>query len=503
VITASIIPQISYWALLPGIILLAGALLLLVIHALVEKPIAAKFWSLITAGIGCLSLIFLIELWFKVGGSNSFSAVDHALIVDRFSTGLGIAIAVVVIIISFLAQGFIEKMNWKGPEFYALILLSSFGAWFMVQAQDFVVLFLGLEIMSIALYVMAGINLKSIRSNEAALKYLILGGLSSAIFIYGVAFIYGATGSTNLADIKAFLDSNLLTHNGVLFLGMALILVGFGFKVSLVPFHLWTPDVYEGSPTLSVAFMSAIAKLGGFGALIRVLDSALGSYVTYWRPIIWVIGVSSLILGSVGGLYQKDVKRILAYSTINHSGFILLGVYGLRNTAIAGSFVYVISYSIFSMASFGVLGLFNKSADANDLSDLAGLMSKDTFKAVAMVIFMLSQAGIPLTIGFVAKLGVLTGMLSANADSWAYAMGIIAMLTAVISAFYYLRIIVSMFGKSDEIEKNGSGIAVKTKVESKVTLSHVGIWLSLIIVLLLGIFPAPILDMAKRATLGF
>src|SRR5471032_1396827 len=206
------------------------------------------------------------------------------------------------------------------------MLLSASGAMIMGEANDLIVVFLGLEIMSIALYVLAAMNARRNESGEAALKYFVLGSFSSAIFLYGIALVYGATGTSNLPQIADYLSRNVLLHNGLLLAGMALLLVGFGFKVAAVPFHLWSPDVYQGSPSPVTGFMAAVAKAGAFAALLRVFVSSFGTVRTDWQPIIWGLALLSLILGAVVALLQRDVKRMMAYSSINHAGFILLGV---------------------------------------------------------------------------------------------------------------------------------------------------------------------------------
>ncbi len=215
-----------------------------------------------------------------------------------------------------------------GPEFQALMLLSASGAMIMGEANDLIVVFLGLEILSIALYVLAAMNARRAESGEAALKYFVLGAFSSAVFLYGIALVYGATGSTNLPQIADYLARNVLLHNGLLLAGLALLLVGFGFKVAAVPFHLWTPDVYQGSPSPATGFMAAVAKAGGFAALLRVFVSSFGTLRTDWQPAVWVLAAITLLLGAVVALAQRDIKRMLAYSSINHAGFVLLGPAG-------------------------------------------------------------------------------------------------------------------------------------------------------------------------------
>ena len=227
----------------------------------------------------------------------------------------------------------------------------------MAAANDLILIFVALEIMSIPLYVLAGMDLRRRASGEAAMKYFVLGAFSSAIFVYGIALVYGATGSTNLPQIAGYLSTNFITSNGVLLAGMGLLLVGFGFKVSAVPFHMWTPDVYQGAPTPVTGFMTALAKAGGFAALLRVFFSTFGTLRTDWQPVLWVVAIITLLLGAVLGLVQRDVKRMLAYSSINHAGFILVGLAAATSTGISGSVYYVFAYAILVMGSFAVITL--------------------------------------------------------------------------------------------------------------------------------------------------
>src|SRR5579872_5332727 len=240
----------------------------------------------------------------------------------------------------------------EGPEFHVLMLVSASGAVIMGSANDLIVIFLGLEILSIALYVLAAFNARRPESGEAGLKYFILGGFSSAVFVYGIALTYGATGTTNLPQIADYLARNVLLHDGLLLAGMALLLVGFGFKVAAVPFHLWTPDVYQGAPSPVTGFMGAIAKAGGFAALLRVFVSSFGVLRTDWQPVVWVMAAVTLLLGAVVALAQRDIKRMLAYSSINHAGFILLGLQAATARGVEGALYYLFVYTFMVIGSF-------------------------------------------------------------------------------------------------------------------------------------------------------
>jgi formate hydrogenlyase subunit 3/multisubunit Na+/H+ antiporter MnhD subunit len=312
----------------------------------------------------------------------------------------------------------------------------------MGAANDLIVIFLGLEIMSISLYVLAAFNHKRAESGEAALKYFVLGGFSSAVFVYGIALTYGATGSSNLPQIADYLSKNVVASNGVLLGGLALLLVGFGFKIAAVPFHMWSPDVYQGSPSPITGFMAAVAKVGAFAALLRVFVSSFGTVRTDWQPIIWGLAILSLLVGAIVALMQKDVKRMMAYSSINHAGFILLGVEAATARGVSAALYYLFTYMFLVIGTFAVITVMGRDGDTgHQLSDYRGLASRQPVLALAFAVLLLGQAGIPFTTGFLAKLGV----VEASVDTHAYTLAAVAMVSAAIAAFFYLRVAVTMF----------------------------------------------------------
>jgi NADH-quinone oxidoreductase subunit N len=312
----------------------------------------------------------------------------------------------------------------------------------MGAANDLIVIFLGLEILSIALYVLAAMNARRSESGEAALKYFVLGAFSSAVFLYGVALVYGATGTTNLGQIASFLSRNVMLHNGLLLAGMALLLVGFGFKIAAVPFHLWTPDVYQGSPSPVTGFMAAVAKTGGFAALLRVFVSSFGLERTDWQPAVWVMAALTLVLGAVVALAQRDVKRMLAYSSINHAGFVLLGLQAATQRGIEGSLYYLFVYTFMVIGSFAVVTVIGGRGDTrHDLDRYRGLAARRPLLAGSLAVLLMAQAGIPFTTGFLAKLEVVSAAVGARST----ALAVVAMVSAAIAAFFYLRVILYMY----------------------------------------------------------
>ena len=292
------------------------------------------------------------------------------------------------------------------------------------------------------------------------MKYFVLGAFSSAIFVYGIALTYGATGSTNLGEIAAFLADNVLVHNGVLLAGMGLMLVGFCFKIAAVPFHFWTPDVYQGAPTPATGFMAAIAKAGAFAALLRVFVSSFPTLRDDWQPIVWVIAVLSLCLGAFVAIVQRDVKRMLAYSSINHAGFILLGLQAASTRGIAGSLYYVFTYALMVLGSFAVVALVGRRGDdSHSIDTYRGLARRQPALAVTFAVLLLAQAGSPFTTGFLAKLYVIEAAVSAHS----YALAVIAMVSAAAAAYFYLRVVFAMFGTAEAPEEAAAQAAYQAE----------------------------------------
>ena len=436
-------PAVDYTAILPELILLGGALLLLCMGTLSVRQLPTVAYTVTTVLLGGASLVAGVVLWRKVQVHGPFTAIAKSLAVDGFSTAFVILAACIIILAAVLADGFLVREGIGGPEYFALALLGASGAMFMATANDLVVIFLALEIMSIPLYILAGLDQRRQQSGEAAMKYFVLGAFSSAVFVYGIALTYGATGSTNLAQIAAFLANNVLTSNGLLLAGAGLLLVGFGFKVAAVPFHMWTPDVYEGAPTPATGFMAAIAKVGGFAAFLRVFFSSFHSLTPTWQPIIWVVAILTLILGAVLGLVQRDIKRMLAYSSINHAGFVLLGLQAATTQGVAASLYYVFVYAFLVLGSFAVIAVIGRRGDVgHDIGAYRGLGKRSPVLALAFAVLLLAQAGAPFTTGFLAKLYVVEAAVNAHS----YALAVVAMVTGAIAAAFYLRVVFLMFG---------------------------------------------------------
>jgi NADH-quinone oxidoreductase subunit N len=540
------VPSIRYLSILPPIIMIGGAVVLLAVASLVSRPLRVRVSTIGSVIISGGAFGISIWQWCDVRAHGAHTYIKHAVVMDGFSVLITMLIAAAMLLTALVADGYLKQEGIEGAEFHVLALLSASGAMLMGSANDLIIVFLGLEILSIALYVLTAFNHHRAASGEAALKYFILGGFSSAIFIYGIALTYGATGSTNLTQIADFLSKNLVLTNGLLLAGLALMLVGFAFKVAAVPFHMWTPDVYEGAPTPVTGFMAAVAKAGAFAAMLRVLFSSLGTISTDWKPIIYGLAVLSLFVGSVVALRQRDVKRMLAYSSINHAGFILLGVESATSRGVSASLYYLVAYMFMTIGSFAIVTVLGRKGDRDhDLTRYRGLAQRQPLLALSFAVLLLAQAGAPFTTGLWAKLQVVLAAVSGGAVP----LAVIAMVTAAIAAFFYLRVAVLMYaspapgagpgaggdgaaapakrtdagtqiawaspdGVSGTIttlnaELLMTGAAVPSTGEETPSvvrvpfLTWVTITICVTVTVLFGIVPAPLLDFANHATLLF
>jgi NADH-quinone oxidoreductase subunit N len=481
-------PQVEWSALAPMLVLLGGAVLLMVVGSLLPRRSRIAWHAGFTVLVAAGSVAAAVPLWFRVRDDGPIDAVAAAVRIDGLTVFLGVVIAVSVALAALLSDGYLRRERLEGSEAYVLMLLSATGGVVMAGANDLIVLFLGLEILSIAVYVLAGIHVRRVRSGEAAFKYLILGAFSSAFMLYGIALVYGATGSTNLTTIRSYLATTILTNDLMLLGGFALLLVGLGFKVAAAPFHAWAPDVYDGSPSPVVAYMASGVKAAGFAGLIRVFVFGFSSYRTDWKPIVYVLAVATLLVGSVVAVSQTNVKRMLAYSSISHAGFILVGVQAATERGVEASLFYLATYTFTVAGSFGVATVVGRTGDnAHSLDDYKGLGRRSPLLAFSFLVFLLAQAGVPFTSGFVAKFWV----IGAAVDARSFWLGLVAMLSAVISAYVYLRIVLAMYGDTAEED------APRLRVPAGARIALVA---SVIATIGLGIVPGPLTDAAGTAS---
>ena len=436
------VPPIRWMAILPPIIMIGGAVVLLGLASLVSKPLRVRVGTIATVVISGGALGIALWQWSDVQQHGPHTYVKQAVVMDGFSVLIVMLVAIAMLLSALVADGYLRREGMQGAEFHVLAMVSASGAMLMAMGNDLIIIFLGLEILSIALYVLTAFNYKRAASGEAALKYFILGGFSSAIFISGIALTYGATGSTNLTQISDFLSKNVVLTNGLLLAGLSLMIVGFAFKVAAVPFHMWTPDVYQGAPSPVTGFMAAVAKAGAFAALLRVLFSSFGVVETDWRPIVYGLAVLSLVLGAFVALRQRDVKRMLAYSSINHAGFILLGVAAGTARGVSASLYYLFAYMFMTVGSFAIVTVLGREGDGDhDLTRYRGLAGRQPVLALAFAVLLLAQAGAPFTTGLWAKLQVVFAAIGAGDVP----LAVIAMVSAAVAAYFYLRVAVLMY----------------------------------------------------------
>ena len=438
--------QVDFYVLLPLIILVAWACALLLVDLFIPKE--RKWLTAMLAAFGlALALGFTLS---QLGRENTGFSGMVAL--DGFSVFVNALLLLTGLLGIALAYGYIKRMGIERGEYYTLMLFSISGMMLMAQAADLIIVFLALELLSLPLYVLSAFARPKTDSEEAGLKYFLLGAFSSGFVLYGIALVYGATGSTALSGIVAAASAG--TPGLLLTIGAALILVGLGFKVAAVPFHMWTPDVYQGAPTAVTAFMAAGAKIAGFAALLRVFATAFPSISTDLTPVLWALSALTMIVGNLIAISQTEIKRMLAYSSIAHAGYILMAFvpYGNPEVApvsIAAGLFYLVAYALTNFGAWSVvIALEQKEGKGLAISDYAGLGKKYPALAAAMTIFMLSLIGFPPTLGLVGKFYLFRAAIQGG-FIW---LAIIGVVTSLISAYYYLRVVVTMFMQEGEPE---------------------------------------------------
>jgi NADH-quinone oxidoreductase subunit N len=440
----------------------------------------------VTAGV---AFVATAMQWNKLSSRGGFTIVGDAVTVDRFSVFATMVILLSVVLASLLMSAHGDPVNGDPLERYALLLTSAIGAIVMVSANELIVLFLALEILSLSLYLMAASDRRRVHSQEAGLKYFVLGGFASAFLLYGIAMVYGSTGTTNISGIGEVLAGEAARGNNdaLLLIGIGLLIVGFGFKVSAAPFQVWTPDVYEGAPTSVTSYMASAGKVAAFAALLRVFLVSLETRVDDWRPVIWVLAIATVFVGSTMAVVQSNVKRMLAYSSISHAGFILVGVEAASHSGgdgLQSSMAYLAIYTVLVMGSFAIVQTIAGSQDsATSLDAFKGLAKRRPSLALAFSVILFAQAGVPFTSGFVAKFGVIKSAVEVES----YVIAIAAMVGAVIGAFLYLRITVSMWL---EEPANDDSVHVPWPVGVVIVASVVS-------TLVVGFFPSLLLDAAR------
>ncbi|OGW60448.1 MAG: hypothetical protein A2638_01500 [Nitrospirae bacterium RIFCSPHIGHO2_01_FULL_66_17] len=468
-------------AIAPEIVLTIGACALFLFDLAIPKHEKDKLGYF---AIGILAVAFY--------GSWKLAAVETEIFsgmftLDPYATYFKMLVYLAGAITILLSMTYLEIEKIHLGEYYGFILLATAGMMVMVSAGDLIMIYLGLELLSISLYIMAGFKRHESRSVEASAKYLILGSFSSAILLYGISILYGIAGTTNLKGLGAFFAAGAVDNPGLL-LSMSFLVVGFGFKVAAVPFHMWTPDVYEGSPTPVTAFMSVAPKAASFAVFLRVFAEALGGVKAHWQPILITLAVATMVLGNVVAIVQTNIKRMLAYSSIAHAGYALIGIIVGGGLGTMSLMLYLMIYALMNLGAFGVVIILRKGGmRGEDIADFTGLAKKNPVAAVIMLIFMFSLAGLPPTAGFVAKFYLFMGAVEAGLV-W---LAVVGVLLSAVSAYYYLRVVMVMY-----MREPGRDFDLATSPAASLALI-----VTTLAVLFIGLYPAPLIDATKAAIL--
>ena len=443
-------PEISWIAILPDLILGLGAALVLLVEVQ-WRPRAYVLGMVATATV-FFAAAFSVLQWFMAGDAVEVGETTELLVFSGLVAMDGLAIFGRFALLAITAVGlltgwrYIESLGRRGAEAIALVLLATAGFSLMVASNNLVMMFLGLEVGSIALYVLAGMSREHARSDEAAIKYFLLGSFASAIFIYGVALLYAGTGEFEVTAIREFFAGFVVLSPAVVLIGIGLVVVGLGFKVSAAPFHSWAPDVYQGAPAGLVGYMAAMAKVAGFVAIARILLSGLSALEANWLPVVAGVAALSMLVGAFLALVQGDVRRMLAYSGVAHAGFILTGVVG---GSTEGILFYLAVYSLQLVGAFAVVAAVSGSDNSESSIDAyRGLARRSPLLAASFTVLLLGMAGLPVTSGFIAKFGVFAQAWSGGYE-W---LVVVAVLASVVAFAFYLRIVVVMYmDDSDEV----------------------------------------------------
>lgn len=464
----------------PEIFLLTVGCIILVAGVLVREPARAVLFPLSLIGLVGCALLTMQEL-----AQPTRIVFSGTIITDLLARITKLALYAAVFVTLIYSRDYLKRKKLLTPEFLALALFATLGMMVMISAHHFVTLYIGLELLALSLYAMVALERDSAFATEAAMKYFVLGALASGLLLYGISMIYGATGSLDLAEVSRIIGA--AQHNQTLLLfGLVFVVAGLAFKLGAVPFHMWIPDVYHGAATPMTLFIGAAPKLAAFVFVLRILSQGLGDIVGEWQPMLVVLAVLSIGLGNIVAIAQTNLKRMLAYSTISHMGFMLLGILAGGEAGFSSAMFYVITYVLTTLLSFGMILLLARDGfEAENIDDFKGLNSRSRWHAFLMLVVMFSLAGIPPTVGFFGKLAVLKAALAAG-YVWVV---VFAVVLSVIGAFYYLRVVKVMY-----MDEPTDHSAISAGADMQALLS-----LNAIAVLALGIVPAPLLALCAKA----
>jgi NADH-quinone oxidoreductase subunit N len=468
--------------LLPAVILSITGVVVILAQAFTPKGRSAPSALLALAGLfGALAAVYV------VARDARGATTGDSVVADDFALFFHVLLLAIGIVVVLLSPSYLKANRLDRGEYYALVLFSIVGMLGLVSCLELVSMFVALEIMSIALYGLAGLDRARMESQESALKYFVTGAFSSAFFLYGVALIYGVTGSTALETIARSMGVLSPDSATLAVLGAGFLLVGFGFKVASVPFHMWAPDVYEGAPTTVTALMSAGVKAAAFGALLRVFAQGLPALGSHWKPLVAVLAIVTIVGGNLGALAQSSIKRMLAYSSVAHAGYLLTALVAAPGIGAEAILFYLVAYAAVNLGAFGAFSaLARDGREPLTASDVAGLADRRPLLAAVLTVFLISLTGVPVTAGFVGKFYLFNAAVSGG---WVI-LAIVGGLMSAVSAYYYLRVVVAMYMREPEGDDNWGAIA---------PASALALTVSVAVVLVLGVYPAPLLALARQA----
>jgi NADH-quinone oxidoreductase subunit N len=476
---AIVFPPVALLPLLPALIVLAAGVLVLTLD-LGPRGIPRELMAVAALAGMIGALLATLARW-----GTGERAFRDMIVLDDYALFFNVIICYSGALIVLLSMDYLRRRGSDSAEYYALVLFSTAGMMLLAAAGDLVVMFLALELMSLSLYVLAGLFKRELASGEASMKYFLLGAFASSFLLYGIALLYGAAGTTNLDRIASAMASR--PRDPLFVIGLGLVLVGFGFKISSVPFHMWVPDVYQGAPTSVTALIATGSKAGAFAALIRVLTVIPRSVALDWTTLLWVIAVVTMTVGNVVAIAQSNLKRMLAYSSIAHAGYMLVGLVAGGAAGTSAVLFYLLTYAFTTAGAFGVITLCERARDeAVEVGDYAGLARRHPLLAAALGLFLLSLIGIPPLAGFVGKFYVFGAAVRAG-YVW---LAVIGVLNSAVAAYYYLRVIVYMYMREPE----GAATAFVPSFAGSLALA-----IALLGIVLLGLVPAPFVDLAQAA----
>jgi len=494
---ANLVLSSEQWTgLMPYIILLAGSIVALLLGT-ISFPFSKNSKApvfLFSCSVLLAVIYWTVSHWMKIP-TQVFNGV---MTIDYFSSFFNVLLASASLLVMFGSYRYLDKDQIHYSEFYPIILIATLGMMLLAATVELLSIFVSLELMSLAVYVLVGMRRRDRLSNEASVKYFVMGGVAAALYLYGVAFIYGALNTTKIADIAVELTTNgtMLLSNPILLVGLVLVLVGFLFKIAAAPFHMWAPDVYEGAPALITGYMATALKAAVFASFIRISVAFfgdrgvyhLGSMQAMMHEILWWAALGTMVIGNTVALMQNNIKRMLAYSAIAHTGYLLLGILAGPSVGYSSIMLYLVMYVVMNLGAFGLLGIFSGSNDSALTYDkVAGMAHKHPYSAAAFSIFLLSLAGLPPTAGFIGKYFLFSAALEAGEVF----LVLLAVITSVISVFYYFKLVVQMYMKETTSETQYHKQASK--------IAYFAVVICVFLTINFGLFPGQIVEAVKKA----